>query len=226
MPAKGPEDVPGAGALAGIRVDVRSATHFMAEPSRAEDVSRMLLAWHQGDEGALKRLIPLVYQELRRVARARLRAEPPGHILQTTALVHEAYLRLVQVDRMNVRDRAHLLSLAARLMRQVLVDAARKRRSVKRGGDAILVSLSDVSAPAEAPALDVLALDEALGELATLDPRLSRVVELKFFAGLSIREAAEALEVSTATVERDWTVARAWLYERLSRRPSRVPDGD
>jgi len=198
----------------------------MAGPSRAEDVSGMLLAWHQGDESALERLVPLVYEELRRVARARLRAEPPGHVLQTTALVHEAYLRLVHIDRMNVRDRAHLLSLAARLMRQVLVDAARKRRSVKRGGEAILVSLSDVSVPAEAPALDVLALDEALGELATIDPRLSRVVELKFFAGLSIREAAEALEVSTATVERDWTVARAWLYERLSRRPSRVLDGD
>ena len=199
---------------------------FMARPSRAEDVSGMLLAWHQGDESALERLVPLVYEELRRVARARLRAEPPGHVLQTTALVHEAYLRLVHIDRMNVRDRAHLLSLAARLMRQVLVDAARKRRSVKRGGEAILVSLSDVSVPAEAPALDVLALDEALGELATIDPRLSRVVELKFFAGLSIREAAEALEVSTATVERDWTVARAWLYERLSRRPSRVLEGD
>ena len=198
----------------------------MAEPSRAEDVTGMLLAWHLGDEDALKRLIPFVYQELRRVARARLRAEAPGHILQTTALVHEAYLRLVQIDRMNVRDRAHLLSLAARLMRQVLVDFARKRRSVKRGGDAILVSLSDVSVPAEAPALDVLALDEALGELTSLDPRLSQVVELKFFAGLSISEAAEALGVSTATVERDWTVARAWLYERLARGPSRVPDGD
>ncbi len=197
----------------------------MAESSRAEDVTALLQAWHLGDEDALKRLIPFVYQELRRVARARLRAEAPGHILQTTALVHETYLRLVQVDRMNVRDRAHLLSLAARLMRQVLVDAARKRRSVKRGGDPILVSLSDVSVPAESPALDVLALDEALGELATIDVRLSRVVELKFFAGLSISESAEALGVSTATVERDWTVARAWLYERLSRRPSRVPGG-
>lgn len=189
----------------------------MVDPSRAEDVTGMLLAWHLGDEDALQRLIPLVYQELRRVARARLGAEAPGHILQTTALVHEAYLRLVQIDRLNVRDRAHLLSLAARLMRQVLVDFARKRQAVKRGGDAILVSLSDVSVPVEAPALDVLALDEALGELTNLDPRLSHVVELKFFAGLSISEAAEALGVSTATVERDWTVARAWLYERLAR---------
>jgi RNA polymerase sigma factor (TIGR02999 family) len=198
----------------------------MVEASRAPDVTGMLRAWHEGDEDALRRLIPLVYQELRRVARARLRAESPGHILQTTALVHEAYLRLVQVDRMSVRDRAHLLSLAARLMRQVLVDFARRRQTVKRGGDAILVSLSDVSVPAEVPALDVLALDEALGELKSLDPRLSAVVELKFFAGLSISEAAEALGVSTATVERDWTVAKAWLFERLARGASRAPDGD
>jgi RNA polymerase sigma factor (TIGR02999 family) len=198
----------------------------MTEASRADDVTGMLRAWHHGDEDALKRLIPLVYQELRRVARARLRAEPPGHLFQTTALVHEAYLRLVQIDRMGVRDRAHLLSLAARLMRQVLVDVARKRRSVKRGGDAILVSLSDASLPVESPALDELALDKALGELTTVDPRLSRVVELKFFAGLSIGEAAEALGVSTATVERDWTVARAWLYERLSRGPGRFAEGD
>ncbi len=195
----------------------------MVEVSRAEDVTGLLRAWHEGDADALARLVPLVYQQLRRVARARLRAEPSGHILQTTALVHEAYLRLVQIDRLNVRDRTHLLSLAARLMRQVLVDVARKRRSVKRGGDAILVSLSDVSIPGAAPALDVLALDEALGELTTVDPRLAQIVDLKFFAGLTISEAAEALGVSTATVERDWAVARAWLYERLSRGPSQGP---
>ena len=197
----------------------------MVDAPRAEDVTGMLRAWHAGDEDAFKRLVPLVYQELRRVARVRLRAEAPGHILQTTALVHEAYLRLVQVDRMSVGDRAHLLSLAARLMRQVLVDFARKRLAVKRGGDAIVVSLSDVSAPAAAPAIDVLALDEALGELTGLDARLARVVELKFFAGLSISETAEALGVSTATVERDWTVARAWLYERLAPGPSPGPRG-
>ena len=197
----------------------------MAEVSRVEDVTGLLRAWHEGDEDALARLVPLVYQELRRVARARLRAEAPGHILQTTALVHEAYLRLVQIDRLNVRDRTHLLSLAARLMRQVLVDVARRRRSAKRGGDVILVSLSDVSLPGDAPALDVLALDEALGELTTVDPRLSQIVDLKFFAGLTISEAAETLGVSTATVERDWTVARAWLYERLSRGPARGPTG-
>jgi RNA polymerase sigma factor (TIGR02999 family) len=198
----------------------------MTEASRSDEITGMLLAWQQGDEEAFRRLIPLMYQELRRVARARLRAEPPGHILQTTALVHEAYLRLAQVDRMNVRDRSHLLALAARLMRQVLVDVARRRRSFKRGADAILVSLSDVSLSTEPPGVDVLALDEALGELMTIDPRLCQVVELRFFAGLSINEAAEALGVSTATIERDWTVARAWLFDRLSGRPSEAPDRD
>jgi RNA polymerase sigma-70 factor (ECF subfamily) len=190
----------------------------MADASRAEEVTGMLLAWQQGDEEALRRLIPLVYPELRRMARARLRAEPRGHIFQTTALVHEAYLRLVQVDRMTVRDRGHFLALSARLMRQVLVDVARRRRSLKRGGDVTLISLTDVSLPTEAPGVDVLALDEALDELMAIDHRLCRVVELKFFAGLSISEAAEALGVSTATVERDWTVARAWLFDRLSGR--------
>jgi RNA polymerase sigma factor (TIGR02999 family) len=188
----------------------------MPKPSDASDVTGMLLAWQQGDDTALKRLIPLVYQELRRVARARLRSEAPGHILQTTALVHEAYLRLVDIDHMNVRDRGHLLALAARLMREVLVDHARRQRAVKRGGDATMVSLTEVALPAAPAGVDVLALDEALDELMSLDPRLSRIVELKFFAGLTTGEAAHALGVSTATVERDWTAARAWLFQRLS----------
>jgi RNA polymerase sigma factor (TIGR02999 family) len=190
----------------------------MKEASGADDVTGMLLAWQQGDDTALQKLIPFVYQELRRVARARLRAEAPGHILQTTALVHEAYLRLVDIDHMNVRDRGHLLALAARLMREVLVDHARRRKAVKRGADATMISLSDAVLPAEPPAVDVLALDEALDALMSVDPRLSRVVELKFFAGLTTSEAAHALGVSTATVERDWTVARTWLFERLSPR--------
>jgi RNA polymerase sigma factor (TIGR02999 family) len=174
----------------------------------------MLLAWQQGDDAALQRLVPLVYQELRRVARARLRAEPPGHILQTTALVHEAYLRLVDLDRLHVCNRAHLLALAARLMRQVLVDHARRRRAHKRAGATI--SIDDVSIPTEPPGVDVLALDAALDDLMAVDPRLSRIVELKFFAGLTISETAKALGISTATVERDWTAARAWLHQRLT----------
>jgi RNA polymerase sigma factor (TIGR02999 family) len=186
----------------------------MKNSGPAEQVTGMLLAWQQGDDAALQRLVPLVYQELRRVASARMRAEPPGHILQTTALVHEAYLRLVDLDRLNVHNRAHLLALAARLMRQVLVDHARRRRARKRAGATI--SVDDVSIPTEPPGVDVLALDEALDDLMAVDPRLSRIVELKFFAGLNISEMAKALGISTATVERDWTVARAWLHERLS----------
>ena len=183
---------------------------------RAEDVTALIRAWQQGDEQSLHRLMPLVYQELRRVARVRLRSEPPGHILQTTALVHEAYLRLVDISRMDVRDRAHLLALSGHLMREVLVDHARRQRAIKRGGDVTLVSLHGVDAPVETSSVDVLALDEALDALTTLDPRLSRVVELKFFAGLTTSETAEALDVSHATVERDWTVARTWLFQRLS----------
>ena len=184
---------------------------------RSEDVTALIRAWQEGDEQSLHRLLPLMYQELRRVARARLRSEPPGHVLQTTALVHEAYLRLVDVTRMDVRNRAHLLALSAHLMRQVLVDHARRQRAIKRGGDVTLVSLQGVDAPAKTSSVDVLALDEALDELARLDPRLSRVVELKFFAGLTTSETADALDVSNATVERDWTVARTWLFQRLSR---------
>jgi RNA polymerase sigma factor (TIGR02999 family) len=149
----------------------------MAESTDPDDVTAMIKAWRCGDEEALQRLMPLVYQELRRVAHARLRAERPGHILQTTALVHEAYLRFVDLERMNIRNRAHLLALAGRLMRQILVDFARKRKSLKRGGDITIISLIDAAMPVEPPSIDVLALDEALDELAALDSRLSRLVD-------------------------------------------------
>jgi RNA polymerase sigma-70 factor (ECF subfamily) len=183
---------------------------------RTEDVSALLAAWRLGDQDALERLVTILYQELRRVARAKLRSEPRGHPMQTTDLVHEAYLRLADVERLTVRDRTHLLSLAARLMRQVLVDDARRRLARKRGGNPTMVSLGEMAAPA-ASGVDLLALDEALSDLALVDPRLSRLVELKFFAGFTITKAAQALGVSTATVERDWTAARAWLYDRLRR---------
>jgi len=176
----------------------------------------MLLAWQQGDDQALEAVIPLVYDELRRLARARLRAEPRGHVLQTTALVHEAYLRLVDINQMNVRDRSHLLAMAARLMRRILVDHARGRRARKRGGALTILNLDDVSIAKAEPGIDVLALDEALDELARMDERLCRVVELKYFSGLTIDETAEALQVSSATVERDWTTAKAWLHQRLA----------
>ena len=188
----------------------------MSEPDDERHVTKLLVEWRRGDEAALARLIPIVYEELRRVASARLRGEGTDHTLQTTALVHEAYVRLVGLDRMALRNRTHFFAMAARLMREILVDHARRRNALKRGGGITVVGLADVAAPDEARLVDILALDKALMDLAALDQRLSRVVELRFFVGLSIAEAAEALEVSPATVERDWTVAKAWLLRRLS----------
>lgn len=182
------------------------------------DVTRLLVEWRQGDEAALARLIPIVYGELRRVASAHLRGEHTARTLQTTALVHEAYLRLVGLDRMTLHNRTHFFAMAARLMREILVDHARRRNAAKRGAGITVLGLEgvDAGAGAESAVVDVIALDEALDDLAALDQRLCRVVELRFFAGLSIAEAAEALGVSTATVERDWTVAKAWLLQQLS----------
>jgi RNA polymerase sigma factor (TIGR02999 family) len=189
----------------------------MTDHSRAHEVTGLLLSWRQGDAAALDRLVPLVYDELRRVARGHLRREPPGHALQATALVHEVFLRLVDVDRMTMQSRTHFFAMSARLMRQILVDHARRQRADKRGGGATVISLDDVSlAAAQTSAVDVLALDEALEALSSLDARQCRVVELRFFAGLNIPEAADALGVSTATIEREWAMAKAWLHRRLS----------
>ena len=189
----------------------------MPDPSRAHDVTELLLSWGQGDTAALDRLVPLLYDDLRRVARGHLRRERPGHSLQATALVHEVFLRLVDVDRMTVKSRTHFFALSARLMRQILVDHARRQQAGKRGGGATVISL-DEAAPAAAPtaSVDVLALDQALDALSSFDIRQCRVVELRFFAGLNIPETAEALGVSTATVEREWAMAKAWLHQRLS----------
>jgi RNA polymerase sigma factor (TIGR02999 family) len=184
--------------------------------SGSGDVTALLHRWRAGDKAALDALIPLVYQELRRVARARLRAETSPQTLQTTALVHEVYLRLVDVDRLTFENRAHFMAVAARLMRQILVDHARRRRADKRGGGAALLSLDGVPTAVTTNVVDVLALDAALDDLARLEERLCRVVELKFFAGLTIDETASVLEVSPATIERDWSIAKAWLYDRLS----------
>jgi RNA polymerase sigma factor (TIGR02999 family) len=181
-----------------------------------QDVTQLLEAWQHGDAGARERLLPLVYDELRRVARARLRREAPGHTLQPTALVHEAYLRLLAPGEATPRNRTELFGMAARLMREILVDHVRRKKALKRGGAAVKISLHDAVAAPEIPIIDILALDEALDELNARDARLCQVVELKFFAGLTIDEAADALHVSPATVERDWIVAKAWLHQRLS----------
>lgn len=188
----------------------------MSTPSDDLDVTQLLADWRGGDDDALARLIPVVYQELRRVARAHLRREGSDHTLQTTALVHEAYLRLVGLKRMTLENRTHFFAMAARLMREILVDHARRKNAIKRGGGLTVVGLEGVTSSGQDAIVDVLALDTALTDLAALDERLSRVVELRFFAGLSIADTSEALRVSSATVERDWTVAKAWLLQRLS----------
>ena len=186
-----------------------------------QDVTGLLQQWQAGNAEALEQLLPLVYDELRRVARARLRQEQPGHTLQATALVHEAYLRLMGPGHPTPQNRTHLFAVAARLMRQILVDHARKKQARKRGGGAPAITLHDANLAPGMAMVDILALDEALGELTALDARLCQVVELKFFAGLTINETAEALNVSAATVERDWTVAKACLHQRSSSSSSR-----
>jgi RNA polymerase sigma factor (TIGR02999 family) len=195
---------------------MRYSPASMSDRQSDQDVTALLHQWQAGNADALERLLPLVYEELRRVARARLRQEQPGHTLQATALVHEAYLRLVGGHQHTPQNRTHLFAMAARLMREILVDHARRKAARKRGGTATMIAL-DESVPApELATIDILALDEALTELHALEPRLCRVVELKFFAGLNIDETAQALQISTATVERDWTISKAWLHQRLT----------
>lgn len=178
------------------------------------DVTKLLQAWNAGDQTALEHLLPLVYAELRRVARNHLRRETPGLTLQPTALVNEAYLRLVQITDMTWHGRAHFFAMCSRLMRQILVDAARARRVAKRGGGAIRVSLDVDMLPGNSRP-DVVALDDALEALEALDPRKCRVVELRFFTGLTVEETAAVLDVSTDTVSRDWTFAKTWLSREL-----------
>ena len=189
------------------------------------DITRLLGRWYEGDREALDALLPVVYRELRQVARASLRHEKAGHSLQATALVHEAYLRLIEANRLGFENRMHFFAVAARLMRQILVDHARRKNANKRGAGVTLLDVLDVS-PAVAPvSIDVIALDRALEELATVEERLARVVELRFFAGFTIDEAATSLGVSAATVERDWTMAKAWLYARLMMPGAAPPAG-
>jgi len=187
---------------------------------RSGDVSTLLRAWSDGDHNALKRLTPIVYDELHRLARRYMRAERAGHSLQTTALVNEAYLRLVDYKRMQWQNRAHFFAVSAQLMRRILVEHAR-RHNLKRGGAAPHVSLEE-TAIVDAENTDLVALDDAMNSLARLDPRKVQVVEMRFFGGLSVEETAEVLKVSTVTVKRDWRAARTWLYRELT---GRAADG-
>lgn len=181
----------------------------------SHQVTQLLLAWSDGDKTALDQLMPLVYAELRRLAKSYMRRERPGHTIQTTALIHEAYLRLIDADQVRVENRRSFFGVAARLMRQVLVDLARARHSQKRGGAARQVSFDEALVISKQPDEGLLALDEALQELAQIDARKSQMVELRFFGGLSVAETAEALDVSVETIHRDWRLAKSWLLRRL-----------
>jgi RNA polymerase sigma factor (TIGR02999 family) len=185
----------------------------VTEPSTT--ITGLLQAWNAGDADALERLVPLVYAELRRVARHHLRREAPGQTLQPTALVNEVYLRLVHIKRLSWQSRTHFFAMCSRLMRQILVDVARARRMGKRGGAAIRLTIDADLLPAGAPLPDLVALDDALTALERADPRKCRVVELRFFAGLSTEETADVLGVSTDTVSRDWKFAKSWLFREL-----------
>lgn len=182
------------------------------------DITALLGQWQGGKEGALDQLTPLVYKELRRLAQSYLNRERPGHTLQGTALVHEAYLRLVDQSQVQWRDRKHFFALSAELIRRILVDHARSKMAEKRGGDQVKLSLGEgIEAPAVGD-VDLIALDDALQLLARTDPQQSRIVELRYFAGLKIEETAEVLNISPATVKRDWVVAKAFLKREMLRR--------
>jgi RNA polymerase sigma factor (TIGR02999 family) len=180
-------------------------------------VTQLLLAWRAGDELALEQLVPIVYRELHRIARRHMAGERPGHTLQTSALVNEVYLRLVGSRQVQWQNRTHFFSMSAQLMRRILVDFARRRQYRKRGGGALLITLHDELAVSPSQTTDLVAIDDALKALEAFDPRKARVVELRFFGGLSVEETAEALKVSADTVVRDWKLAKVWLQRELTK---------
>ncbi len=183
----------------------------------AHDVTQLLQAWSDGDQAALEKLVPLVYGELHRLAKRYMARERPGHTLQTTALVNEAYFKLIDSNHMNWRNRTHFFAVAAQLMRRILIDHARSRRSLKRGVEPAAVSLDEAPVVSQEPPADLVALDDALNALAAIDPRKSQVVQLRFFGGLSVEQTAEVLKVSADTVMSDWKLAKIWLLHELRR---------
>ena len=194
----------------------------MVSPGTSAEITRLLRAWGRGDSAALDRLTPLVYEQLHRMARRYMRNERPGHTLQPTALVNEAFLSLVDTRNLDWTDRAHFYAVCARAMRRILVDAARSRAAIKRGGQAdraehtTAINLDDLPSPGTEISAQVCALDEVLNTLAQIDPRRAQVVELRFFGGLTVEETGQVLQVSPQTVMRDWRLARAWLARELS----------
>ena len=189
----------------------------LLDAPEAQNITELLAAWGGGDQAAFERLVPLVYAELKRIARRHMHRESEGHLLQTTALVHEAYMRLVSQKDAKWQDRAHFFAVSSQQMRRILVDAARSRLRQKRGAGSVVVSLDDAPTLSSSRAAEFVALDDALNELAKLDLRRSRVVEMRYFGGMSVEEAAAALHVSAETVNRDWKAAKAWLYTQLNR---------
>jgi RNA polymerase sigma factor (TIGR02999 family) len=192
----------------------------MSETPDADGVTRLLVDWQNGNQQALDSLIPLVYKELRAIAGRYLSRESPGHTLQSTALVHEAYFKLIGQRRVRWQNRAHFFGIAAQMMRRILIDHARHQSRDKRGGSTPKLSLDEALTAAEAETdLDLLALDEALTALAQIDPRGAQIIELRFFSGLTLEETAEVVGVSSGTVKRDWSAARAWLYREMRQTP-------
>ncbi|HEY7910493.1 MAG TPA: sigma-70 family RNA polymerase sigma factor [Blastocatellia bacterium] len=189
------------------------------EETSPKEITQLLLSWSEGDEAALESLAPLVHAELYRLARLYMSREKPGHTLQATALVNEAYLRLIDWKNVRWQNRAHFFGVSAQLMRRILVDYARGRKYQKRGGGAVKVSLEEAAIISSEQPADFVALDDALNELAEMDPRKSRIVELRFFGGLSVEETAEVLKISPRTVLREWSLAQAWLYRELGGKP-------
>ena len=186
--------------------------------AQKHELTQLLIDWNNGDQSAFDRLMPLIDEELRRLAHRYMSREREGHTLQTTALVNEAFVRLVNRKNVNWQNRAHFFGIAAPLMRTILVDHARSHACVKRGGGAFKLELDDALVVSQEKASEVIALDDALKELARLDPQQSRIVELRFFGGLTVEETAEVLHLSPATIKREWSTAKAWLYQELSKR--------
>ena len=191
----------------------------LLDEASPNEITQQLIAWSNGDEAALEKLIPAVYQELRRMADYYLRGESAGHSLQPTALVHEAYLRLIDQTKVEWHNRAHFFGVAAQMMRRILIDHAKTKHRVKRGGNAVKVLLDENANFTHGRASELLALDEALQELAKLDQRKSQIVELRYFGGLTVEETAQVLGISDKTVMRHWSLAKAWLYQELSNSP-------
>ena len=189
----------------------------MTQP-QPHEVTQLLVEWSNGDKAALDRLMPLVHAELRRLAHRYMSRERPGHTLQTTALVNEAYVRLVNREDVHWQNRAHFFAIAAELMRTILVDHARSHAYAKRGGGAQKIELDEAMIVSQERAAEVVALDDVLKELAKIDPQQSRIVELRFFGGLTIEETAEVLNLSPATIKREWSTAKAWLYHELAKK--------